>query len=335
MMPAALENAIYGMLATPVLHTAERHGVFTRLIEGGPAGADALAAELDVDRDTLDRMLLLLTALGVLGLGETGDYAVPAHVRPYLDRRDNRYVGGFLEHLAGETTTRLGRLDGYLKQGKPTGTVAPFAEVYRDEESMRAFMTAMWDLSFGASTELVALANLEGTSRLVDVGGATGPFSVAALRAAPQLRAVVFDLPEIRPLAEETAHAHGLADRLRFVGGDFFTDELPSGDCLAFGYILSDWDDETCVELLSKAYRACTAPGRVLIMDRLFADNRTGPLSTAAMNLVMHVEMAGRHRTAAEFVALLTEAGFTGCEVRRSDGEKHVIVGHKTERGQR
>jgi hypothetical protein len=333
-MPSALENAIYGMLATPVLYTADRHGVFTHLIEHGPAGADALAVELDVDSDTLDRMLLLLTALGVLNRGNAGEYSVPSPVRPFLDRRDNRYVGGFLTHLAGDTTARLARLASYLEHGKRAEASSPFAEVYRDEESMRAFTTAMWDLSFGPSTELAALAGLGGTARLVDVGGATGPFSVAALRAAPELRAVVFDVPQIRPLAEETARAQGLADRLEFVGGDFFTDELPVGDCLALGYILSDWDDEFCVELLGKAYRACTAPGRVLIMDRLFADDHTGPLSTAAMNLVMHVEMAGRHRTGAEFVALLRRAGFTGCEVRRSAGEKHLIIGHKTERAE-
>lgn len=317
------------MLATPVLRTVERHGLFARLIESGPAGSGALAAGLGLDPDTLDRMLLLLTALGVVGRDEAGEYAVPEPVRPFLDRRDPRYVGGFLDHLAGGTTARLARLDDYLRHGRPAGAASPFDEVYRDEESTRAFMAAMWDLSYGTSAELAALADLGGTTRLVDVGGATGPFAVAALRAAPGLRAVVFDLPAIRPLAEETAHAHGLAGRLDFAGGDFFADELPAADCLAFGYILSDWDDETCVELLRKAYRACTAPGQVLIMDRLFADDRTGPLPTAAMNLVMHVEMAGRHRTAAEFVALLTAAGFTGCEVRRSTGEKHLIVGHK------
>ncbi|MGW3731266.1 ATP-binding protein, partial [Streptomyces sp. NPDC000851] len=54
-----------------------------------------------------------------------------------------------------------------------------------------------------------------------------------------------------------------------------------------------------------------TDPDQVNVA-RLLADGRIGlfvvsqrPLATAAMNLVMHIEMAGRHRTAAEFVALL------------------------------
>lgn len=329
MMPNALENAVYGLLSTPVLHTALEHGVFTSLIEGGPGTVAHLAARLDVDEDTLERMLLVLTSLGVVTRATGGEYALAADAEPFLDPGNSRYLGGFIKHLTEETQGRLGRLDTYLAEGKPTTEASPFDDVYRDAESLRAFMRAMWDLSFGVSRELAPLAGMAGTKHLVDVGGATGPFAVAALLTDPALRATVFDMPAVGPLVGEDAEARPVADRLDFIGGDFFADELPQGDCLAFGYILSDWDDHTSVKLLEKAYRACQAPGRVLIMDRLFEDDRTGPLATAAMNLVMHIEMAGRHRTAAEFIALLERAGFEDCEVRRSGGEKHVVIGHK------
>ncbi|MFF1376342.1 methyltransferase [Streptomyces sp. NPDC058308] len=329
MMPSALENSVYGLLSTPVLHTAVEHGVFASLIEEGPDTAPRLAERLDVDQDTLERMLLVLTSLGVVERAAGGEYALTSDAVPFLDRRNSRYLGGFIKHLTLETRGRLDRLDSYLSEGKPVTEASPFDDVYRDAESLRDFMRAMWDLSFGVSQELAALAGMAGTRRLVDVGGATGPFAVAALLTDPALRATVFDMPAVGPLVGEDAEARPVADRLDFVGGDFFADELPQGDCLAFGYILSDWDDDTCVTLLEKAYRACRAPGRVLIMDRLFEDDRTGPLATAAMNLVMHIEMAGKHRTAAEFIALLERAGFGDCEVRRASGEKHVVIGHK------
>ncbi|WP_320775115.1 methyltransferase [Streptomyces sp. CRN 30] len=329
MMPSALENAVYGLVSTPVLHSAVRHGVFARLIEDGPDTVECLAERLGIDQDTLERMLLVMTSLGVVERAAGGKYSVTADAAPFLDRRGPRYLGGFIEHLTLETSGRLGRLDTYLSEGKPATEASPFDDVYRDTESLRAFMRAMWDLSFGMSQELAALAGMAGTTHLVDVGGATGPFAVAALLDAPALRATVFDMPMVGPLIGEDAQAQPVADRLGFVGGDFFTDELPHGDCLAFGYILSDWDDATCVMLLEKAYRACEGPGRVLIMDRLFEDDHSGPLATAAMNLVMHIEMAGKHRTGAEFIALLERAGFADCEVRRAGGEKHLVIGHK------
>lgn len=329
MMPRALENSVYGLISTPVLYTALKHGVFASLIEDGPDTAAGLAERLATDPDTLERMFLVLTSLGVVERSGAGEFSLTAEAAPFLDRRNSRYLGGFIEHLTLETTGRLGRLDTYLAEGKQTTEASPFDDVYRDSESLRAFMRAMWDLSFGMSQELATLAGLAGTTHLVDVGGATGPFAVAALLTEPGLRATVFDMPAVGPLVGEDAEARPVADRLGFAGGDFFADELPHGDCLAFGYILSDWDDNTCVRLLEKAYRACDETGRVLIMDRLFDDDHTGPLATAAMNLVMHIEMAGRHRTAAEFIALLERAGFVDCEVRRSSGEKHLVIGHK------
>lgn len=329
MMSRALENTVYGLISTPVLHTAVKHGVFASLIEDGPDTVEGLADRLGIDQDTLERMLLVLTSLGVVERAAGGEYSLTSDSVPFLDRRNSRYLGGFIEHLTLETQGRLGRLDTYLTEGKPDTEASPFDDVYRDAESLRAFMRAMWDLSFGMSQELAALAGMAGTKRLVDVGGATGPFAVAALLTEPALSATVFDMPAVGHLVGEDAEARPVAGRLHFVGGDFFADELPHGDCLAFGYILSDWDDDTCVTLLEKAYRACEAPGRVLIMDRLFDDDRSGPLATAAMNLVMHIEMAGRHRTAAEFVALLERAGFGDCEVRWGSGEKHLIIGHK------
>jgi SAM-dependent methyltransferase len=253
-------------------------------------------------------------------------------VGTYLDRRDERYVGGFVEHLVANTPARLPRLEAFMTQGKAATDAAqpgPFETFYRDEQATRAFVEAMWNLSYAASHELARLADLRDGELLVDVGGASGPFAIAALLHRPRLRAVVFDLPPVEPYLREAGRAHGVADRLDFVPGDFFNDDLPEGDCIAFGYVLSDWTDQTCLGLLRKAYQACRPGGRVLIMERLFDDDRRGPLATAVMNLEMHVETKGRHRTAAEYTDLLAKAGFDTAAVQRSSREKHLVTGHK------
>jgi hypothetical protein len=332
MLPSDLERAVYGAVSTPVLHAADRHGVFSHLIDHGDSTATAMAAALGVEEETLERILLVLAAFGVVRKTPDERYSLPAEVRPYLDRTDARYIGGFVEHLATETATRMSRLDSYLRHGKAAvdrDLPSPFETIYRDDTTTRAFLRAMWDLSYAPSQEIAALAGLDDVTRLVDVGGATGPFATAALLRSPALRATVFDLPKVGPYLLESAREHGLADRLDFAAGDFFTGEIPAGDCIAFGYVLSDWTDASCAALLDKAFRACTPPGRVLVMERLFDDTRTGPLSTSVMNLTMHVETEGRHRTAAEYISLLEGAGFTNCEVRRTRGEKHLVIGHR------
>ncbi|TYL21383.1 methyltransferase, partial [Streptococcus pyogenes] len=138
---------------------------------------------------------------------------------------------------------RMGHLDAYLSKGKAVVDAAlpsPFDVIYKDEASTKEFMDAMWQLSFDVSRELVKLAGLDSCRQLVDVGGASGPFSVAALQHSRELRSTLFDLPKVGRYVDETRRTYGLEERLRFVPGDFFREELPEGDCFAFGYILSD-----------------------------------------------------------------------------------------------
>ena len=337
-MPQALEGAVYGLYATCTLDLAVRHGVFRELTEHGPSGPAELAVALAVDQDTLERLLILLRSLEVLTADGEGRYAVPEQARPYLDGGDARYLGGFVHHLVNSTAERLQHLESCLTRGKAAADAArpePFAEIYRDEESTGCFLDAMWQLSFDVSGELVELAGLEQAHHLVDVGGAGGPFSVAALLRRPGLRATVFDLPQVAERLKQARHRYRLGARLGFTPGDFHRDELPPGDCLAFGYVLSDWTDETCLELLRKAHRALTPGGLVLIMERLFEEDGYHPLATAAMNLSMQAETQGRHRTAAEYLALLRRAGFACCEVRRSSQEKHLVIGRRADNAAR
>jgi hypothetical protein len=331
MIPPNLERAVYGVYATQALHLADRHGVFGALARG-PAGSAELAGSLGLDPDTLDRLLLVLRSIDLVGTDADGRYVLDEATRAHLDPRSPRYLGDFVSHLVGSTAAQLPRLDEYLAKGKETvdaGRPQPFEVLYADDDSISTFVSAMWNLSYDVSTELVPPAGLGAASHLVDVGGAGGPFSVAALRALPELTATVFDLPAVEPHLLRSREEHGLGDRLHFVGGDFFADPLPGGDAIAFGYILSDWTDETCALLLAKAYAACAPGGRVLVMERLFDDDHAGPPGTAFMNLSMHLETQGRHRTAGEYIALLTAAGFTGCEVHRSTRDKHLVVGRK------
>ncbi|OJF15820.1 O-methyltransferase [Couchioplanes caeruleus] len=331
MPPNALEKAVYGVYATTALHLADKHGVFEFLITQ-EAPTSKIAAGLGLDEDTLDRLLVLLDSLGVIEQDEHGTYRIPAELVPYLDPRSPRSVGGFLNHVMHSTVDRLPQLDDYLTAGKAAvdaALPAPFDVMYGTPKLTDDFVAAMWQLTYDVSRELVPMAGLTGIRHLVDVGGASGPFCVAALAATPDLRATVFELPEVGPYVTDTVERYGLQGRLDFVAGDFHRDEFPPTECVAFGYILSGWTDEIGLELLRKAYRACADGGRVLIMDRLFDDDRRGPLPTAVMNLSMHVEAKGRHRTAAEYIGLLESAGFVNCELRRSTQDKHLIIGSK------
>ena len=62
MIPAALENVIYGLVSTPALYLADKPGIFRHLIDNGPSDSATLAGRLGVDQDTTQRLLLVLVA---------------------------------------------------------------------------------------------------------------------------------------------------------------------------------------------------------------------------------------------------------------------------------
>jgi O-methyltransferase len=331
-MPENLRTAIYGGIAAPMLHYADKYGLFAELITRGPAASESTARRLGLDPDTTQRLLIVLSAFGVVVRCDDDAFGVPAQIVPFVDPKDPNYIGGFVTHMVDDARSRLERIEQYLVKGKPLPCEEQgvgYSYVYRDEDSTAAFFQAMWAVSFGVSKELAQLAQLEDCHRLIDVGGANGPFAVSALLLFPALSAVVFDLPQAGSYLNRSRQIFGLQDRLDFVGGDFFQDPLPQGDVIALGYVLSNWPDDRCLSILRRAYDALEPGGRVLVMDRLFDDTLDGPVDTAVMNLLMHVETYGRHRSAAQFRDLLADAGFTGCQVVRSAGDKHLVIGHK------
>ncbi|VVS95591.1 methyltransferase [Desulfoluna spongiiphila] len=68
---------------------------------------------------------------------------------------------------------------------------------------------------------------------LLDLGGGHGLYAIALSQMNPELKATVFDFPDIARKAEEVMAAHG-AHRVRFVPGNLFTDDLGSDHDVIF-----------------------------------------------------------------------------------------------------
>ena len=123
----------------------------------------------------------------------------------------------------------------------------------------------------------------------VDVGGANGALLRLLQQANPALRGIVFDRPDVA--AAVAADIAG--DRTEVVGGDFF-EALPAADLYLLKFILHDWDDESCVKILSRCREAMVPGGRIAIIDFLIGD-RDDPGVMALMDLNMLAVAAARN----------------------------------------
>jgi len=300
--------------AARAVTAAVRLGVIDEL-DRAPAGTGELAERLGLHRPGLERLLRLLTGLGLVrpdpgGHVLTEDGAPLASGHP----RSVRLLAEFYEedHLRAAWD----ELEAGLRTGATPFTVAHGRPVFEHlagapEEAGRysAAMTA--GSRFG--DRLPDAVDLSGARCVVDLGGGDGGVLAALLTACPQVRGVLLDRPEVVPRAEAALAAAGVADRVRVVGGDMFdTGAIPRGDVYLLSRVLHNWSDEHCRALLS-AVRAVTGPdGRVLLVERMIRSGTpAGPddLLPLLFDLHMLVMTQGRERSEEEYAALLADSG--------------------------
>ena len=146
----------------------------------------------------------------------------------------------------------------------------------------------------------------------------------------PHLKGIGFDLPEVGPIFEDYIVDHGLAERVAFKGGSFFTDDLPSADVLLFGHILHDWDLPTKQMLLAKAYAALPSGGAVVVYDAIIDDDRSKNAFGLMMSLNMLIETPGGFDySGADCIGWMQAAGFRDCRVEHLVGPDSMVIGIK------
>jgi hypothetical protein len=146
----------------------------------------------------------------------------------------------------------------------------------------------------------------------------------------PHLRGQGFDLPEVGPIFEAYIAAVGASERVSFVPGSFFTDDLPKADVVLMGHILHDWDLPTKHMLIKKAFDAVPAGGALVVYEALIDDDRSQNAFGLMMSLNMLIETEGGFDyTGADCAGWMREAGFSSTRVEHLVGPDSMVVGVK------
>ena len=250
MIEGAVLEDVRGFLKGRVILTAAELDLFTRL-DKEQASADNLARGLECDRRCLTRLLDCLVALQLLSK-QDGSYqntergALLSSEHPETELPMVLHLNGLWESWGGLTETVR---TGTNPKRKPV--------TERGKDSLKAFIGAMHVAGRGLSQEIADSYSLAPFKRLLDIGGATGTYTMAFLEKNPKMTAVLFDLPDVIPWAEERLGAEGLLERVECVAGDFYKDELPKGcDLVLLSAIIHQNSPEENLELYQKIHRA-------------------------------------------------------------------------------
>ncbi|HZD17722.1 MAG TPA: methyltransferase [Actinomycetota bacterium] len=289
----------------------------------GPKRADELAAEVGADEDALRRLLRVGVALGIVGRPGPGLYAQTELSE--LLRSDRPFRSSIIAITAAGHWLPWGRLTESVRTGRPTAEPALGADIWghfrRHPDEARHFTELMGMISADIASAVVGAVDLSEANVIVDVGGSHGVLLAALLRANPQARGVLFDLPEV---VADASPDPEIADRVDVVAGSFF-EEIPGGaDVYLLKNILHDWADGDCVRILSNCRSAMRPDGRVLAFEIVLPpDEESSEVSTLDLNML--VLLGGRERTEEEYRSLFAAAGLSLDEVLTLDSEFSVL----------
>ncbi len=289
-----------------VLTAAADLDVFSPLYEK-PMTAQALARELGTNPRATTILLDALVAFELL-TKQDSDYSVPEDVAKLLTEKSANNVLPMVRHLAN-CLHRWAQLSEVTQTGKPAERVPSIRGEAADQAD---FIGAMHNFSGPIAAEVVDKLQPLEFGHLLDIGGASGTWTIALLRAVPEAGATLFDLPSVIPMAEQRIAGAGLSDRVTLVAGDFYTDDLPDGADLAWlGAICHQNSREQNRALFAKVHKALKDGGVVVIRDVVMDPSHTSPKGGAlfAINMLVATEGGGTY-TLDEYRQDLCEVGF-------------------------
>jgi hypothetical protein len=312
-----------------LLLTATEFDLFSH-VEAGADTPSSLAAATGLHAGAMEQVLNGLAAYGLL-VKEEGRFANTPAGRRFLTRTspENILARFAFQRLLWEQWS-------HLSEALRHGSVSSLPAVMdRPEPELRDFLMALHRFGETQAPRVVAAAKIEPAGKLLDLGGGIGTYVVEFCRRYPELRAVVFELPQVAPIAEEHLAREGLADRITVRSGDFLADPLllpgeHAYDTLFLSNILHLLPAGTNRELLLRAAAALAPRGELLIHDVLMEEDGVRPVYGAMLSLTMLVmSEGGRTYPESEVREWLTEAGLLAIDRIQVEEDIALLVARR------
>lgn len=334
--PLPLMEITSGVYAFKVLAFADKVGLFIRLSGGGSTTVDDFAQWQGIQHRPAELVLTACAALGLLSRESDGGYRNTALSEQYLVEGKPGYFGAWVKVVDRHEYPAYQRFEDSVRGNHPTTWDPEKQESLFDPDDavmVETFWNGMNSASAYGAARLAEAVDFSPTTRLLDVGGGGAAFAIALCRRYPRLHVTVFDLPFVCDLTREPVEKADLADRIGFVGGDFFADALPPDhDALLLSNVLHDWKEADVRRILDVCARALPSGGTLLVCESFVDDDKTGPPLAALMSLNMLVETWGRNYTVAEYSQWIHDVRLTVTGVERfaAPAANGVLIARKS-----
>jgi hypothetical protein len=322
-----------GFFASKTLLSAVELELFTELARR-PEDLESLQSRLGLHPRSARDFLDALVALKLLERRDGKYYNTPS-TDFFLDKRKQSYIGGMLDMANRRLYPFWGNLTAALRTGLPQnetrdGSANPFKLLYADPARLREFLQAMTGVSHGANMAIARKFPWKNYRTAADIGTAQGDLVTQVALANPHIEGTGFDLPEVGPVFEDYAQAHGLTHRVQFSPGSFFDQPLPKADVIMMGHVLHDWDLDIKRMLVRKAWEALPEGGAFIVYECIIDNDRSENAFGLMMSLNMLIETGGGFDyTGADCEGWMKEAGFRETRTEHLIGPDSMVIGIK------
>ena len=298
---------VNGFQASRILNSAINLGVF-EAIKGDAIEAVELSERCGTDVNSTEVLLNSLVSMKLLRKGENR-YSNNESSKRFFLKGSESYVGDIIQ-FTGDDWKRWEKLTSTIRDG--TSQEKPYIEK-RHESGWGNFIRGMHNfaLSRGDASITADVIDLSKVSRLLDVACGPGTYSYELCNKYPDIRAILFDLPETIDIAKEIAIEYSLDERLEFVEGNYKHDDFPESiDCALLFNIIHQETSEENLKLIEKIYQCLNPDGFLLIKDHILNEEKTAPYDGAMFSVQMQLMMGGRCYSGSEIKSWLSDVGF-------------------------
>lgn len=312
-----------GFMVPRIFLTAAELDLFTKL-KNKALTVDELCSTEGWDRRGLTILMDALAAEGLLFKVPDGKYSLPEPVAKYLVRDEEDSILPMILHGCHlwQSWSNITRI---VTTGE---NPYPAERKTQPKEETEAFIEAMDVVGRLVAPIIAASLDLLAYSKMLDVGGGPGTYTIAFLSQAPHMTATLFDLPEVVEIGRERLIKTGLIDRVRIVAGDYSKDDLPPGHDLALlSAVIHSNSRERNRDLFRNVYQSLDQGGTILIRDHFMDPTRTFPAAGAmfAVNMLA-ATTGGNTYTFEEVKEDLESVGFKDVRMIREGQNMDQLV---------
>lgn len=310
---AQLLQLVGGAFLSQAAYVAAKLGIADYLVEE-PKTAEYLASATSTDERSLYRVLRALASVGVFSEVSPKTFANTPMTETLRSDHPNSTRDLTIWMHEPEHWKVYADLMYSVKTGKPAWDHVHGEPVFpylfqTNKELGDIFNRAMTSYSHQTIGPLLAAYDFSGASVIADIAGGYGHLLGAVLKASPQAKGVLFDLPAVLEGAPRMLESYEVGDRVELVEGNFFEEVPVKADIYMLKHIIHDWYDDNNQKILGNIRAIMPDDAKVLIIEAVIPEGDE-PHFGKIIDLEMLMSPGGVERTPTEFQELLEASGF-------------------------